>query len=510
MVWLASLIVVTLCYYDTNITFLRAESGWFQFMSREEPSPHYGMMRQFFTNSSHGHYIPFAFYTEFELTYLIGPRETFWKWRQLGAVSILATCFFFFTYSVARIHRIRPWGAVAAAAGVSGLYVFQPLMRELIAWPFLVLPVAAAVFSTLALYALVQWVKKPTTRQWIWLAVTFSYLSMHLVGYGLATVLATTAVLGAGLAGIYSGQLKEFFLVRRTLLIALITMLLFAGMHGACMQFLRAAPLVRSNGPPADILSMLVFFVSLFLSAVRALISFDPPLSVNDQLPASLWPWGLLLLIVAASSLILMARSCLRRPTPERLSQFTLHCFSIVAFCGFVLMAIARYLIEPDSSGFHNFLLGSRYLVPANLLLFGTFAAITVRIARLVNLRIFLFIALGLAALVASRQFGATEYKRFYSGGAISHGKSWRSIVSLSRECRAANLPVPNVPMGALTGEFYDWDLKLYEPLLRYSLHLAPAQKIEFEDWQKVRSTERKKYEAVAPSLNHVISLLKL
>lgn len=64
--------------------------------------------------------------------------------------------------------------------------------------------------------------------------------------------------------------------------------------------------------------------------------------------------------------------------------------------------------------------------------------------------------------------------------------------------------------MGALTQEFYDWDLKLFEPLLRYSLHLAPEQKIEFEAWQKVRGTELKKYEAVAPSLTRVISLLKL
>jgi hypothetical protein len=75
--------VVTLCYYDTNITFLRAESGWYQFVSRGEPAPHYHTMRQFFTNSFHGHYSPLAFYTEFKLTYLIGPRESFWKWRQL-------------------------------------------------------------------------------------------------------------------------------------------------------------------------------------------------------------------------------------------------------------------------------------------------------------------------------------------------------------------------------------------------------------------------------------------
>jgi uncharacterized membrane protein len=464
------------------------------------------MLRQFFTNSSHGHYVPFAFYTEFELTYLIGPRETFWKWRQLGAVSILATCFFFLAYTVARIHQIQTWVAVAYAGGISALFIFQPLMRELIAWPFLVLQLAAAAVSTLALYALVQWMKEPTRRKWIWLAATFSYLSMHFVGYGFATVLATAAVLGACLAGIYSGQLKEFFPVRRTLLIALITMLLFAGLHCACMEFLRAAPSLRSSAPPLDILSVLVFYVSFFLSSIRALIFF----SVDNQLSDSLWPWGLLLLTLAASSLILLARSCLRRPTTQRLSQFALHCFSIVAFCGFVLMILARYLTEPDSSGFHNFLLGSRYLVPANLLLFGIFAAITVKIARRPGFGVFLFIALGLTALIASKQFAATDYKRVFPGGAISYGKSWRAIVSLSQECRAANLPVPNVPMGALTCEFSDWDLKLYEPLLRSSLHLTPKQKIEFEAWQKVRGPELKKYEAVAPSLTRVISILKL
>jgi hypothetical protein len=39
------------------------------------------------------------------------------------------------------------------------------------------------------------------------------------------------------------------------------------------------------------------------------------------------------------------------------------------------------YTVARVPFGFHNFLLGSRYLVPANLLLFGTFAAITAKMA---------------------------------------------------------------------------------------------------------------------------------
>lgn len=509
-IWLAWSIVIAIGYSGTNVTFLRAESGWFLSVAHSNPPPHFAMLGHFLRYGYHGHYTPFAFYAELEWSYLLGPRETLWRWRQIGALTLLAVSMSLLLYNLARVRRLSPAQGGMVAGGVTAFFVFQPLMRELFAWPFLALQIVAGSFSAIAAFALVRWMNEPAAKKWIWLGGAISYLSMHLVGYGLATVMATGSIFALVLAGIYFRRLPSFVPVKRTLIICLIAMLVLAGLHGGLMEWLRGVTSPSPNIPPVDVKSVLVFFVALFLSAVRSLVSFEaPPSFDNNQLPSSLWPWGLFLLIITAACLMSLARACLQEPSPTRLTRFVLVCFSVVAFCGFIVTAVARQLTEPDPSGFHNFLLGPRYIVPANLLLFGLFAVVALEIAcRARSWATWLFVLLGLTALVASKEFNVKEYPQLFGSGPVSHAKAWRAIVSLSRQCRAANLPVPNLPMAAF--EFRDWDLKLYEPLLRYSLNLAPENKIEFEPWEKVRGIEFEKYKTAAPSLPQVMSLMKL
>jgi hypothetical protein len=144
-------------------------------------------------------------------------------------------------------------------------------------------------------------------------------------------------------------------------------------------------------------------------------------------------------------------------------------------------------------------------------MLFGSFAAVAVTAARRgPKFAALLFLTLGFTALIAGRQFGATTYRQIEPRAEISHDQAWRSIVSVARECRAASLPVPNVPMAQLTEEFFDFDLKLYEPLLKYSLHLPREERIDFEPWEKIRGAELQKYQSVAPSFRRMTRLLKL
>jgi hypothetical protein len=514
VLWLAWSIAVAFCYYKTNITFLRAESGYFQMMSHAAPPPHSDMLRYFVTKSYYGHYIPVALYSELELSYLIGPRERFWKLRQLATVSFLATCLSLLVYTVARIHFLGRTQAMAIAAGVAAIFVFQPLMHEFVAWPFLVFQLGAFILYALTLFALVQWIKAPERKTWIWLAALFSYLSMHVIGFGLAAVSATAAVFIACLFGIYFGTLKEFAPARRALLAALTTLLVFASVHALCMQLLTAQPVTSSPHvvSPHRIAVDLGFCVMAFVSMIHALIWFEspPPSSYAEALMGNLWPWGLFLVALAISFLVLRARSCLRQPTADQFTQFCLHCFSLTAFCGLIFMMVARHSIESDSSPIQNYLFGSRYLVPGNFMLFGSFAIFAVMASRRTpNAGAILFVILGFVALIAGRQFGATTYRKIDPRAEISHGKAWRSLVSLAHECRAASLPVPNVPMAPLT-EFFSFDLKLYEPLLRYSLHLPKEERIDFEPWEKIRGAELEKYQSVAPSLDRTTRLLKL
>jgi hypothetical protein len=480
-------------------------------MAHDMPFPHFGALRHFFTHSHGGHYTPFAYYAEVELSYVLGPREPFWKWRQLNAVIFLAVSLSFLAYTVARIQRVPPLRAGIVAGSLTSLFVFQPLMRELVASPLLALQITAGSLFSLTVLALLKWVGEPTRKRWIWLATAVSYLSVHFVGYGLATVLATLLIFSVAVIGIHFGRLPSFVSVRRTLIVCLISLLVLTGIHAILMEFLLHPPAVQPNGLPVDVKSVLIFLAALFFSAIHGLVSFDPPASYNGQLPPNLWPWGLLLLIIAATSLIWLARSCVRRPTAVRFSHFVLHCFSVVAFCVFVLMCAARLIAEPSPTGFHNYLLGTRYVVPANLLLFGSFAVLAATIARRAGrVASVVFVLLAVTALLGSREFSAGYYKQMYSVGSVSQGKAWRAMVTLAKQCRAANLPVPNVPMAALTFEFRDWDLKLYAPLLRYSLGLPRDAKIEFEQWEKVCGPERARYESAAPALRQVIALLHL
>jgi hypothetical protein len=424
-------------------------------------------------------------------------------------LSILATCLFAIVYSAAGKERVSDLRAIAIAIGTTALFVFQPLMREFIAWPRLVLHLECLIFSALSLFSLIQWIKEPLARKWVWLAAIFAYSSMHCYGGGFATVLGLIAVFGIFLVASFSGQLQQFLPVRRTLLTVFAITLLFAGGHAACMHFLRASPLIPTNFIHVDGPTVLGFIGLAFLSALHALISFNPP-DAFSHLVAGLWPWGVFLIAAAMLFLIALARSYRQKPTVDCLTQFALHAFSIVAFCAYILQLAARDVTEPGATtiDFHNFLLGARYLLPANFMLFGSFAAIAMTFARRSGrLAAISFLLIGLAAFITTKQ-GLSTYQSFSPGNAISHGNAWRALVSLARESRSANLPVPNIPMQRVTD--FDWDLKLYEPLLRYSLHLSAEDKIEFEPWEKMRGAELEKYEAVAPSLRHVIPLFGL
>jgi hypothetical protein len=92
----------------------------------------------------------------------------------------------------------------------------------------------------------------------------------------------------------------------------------------------------------------------------------------------------------------------------------------------------------------------------------------------------------------------------------ISHDRGWRLIVASAREAKSAQLPIPNLPIGALTQEFYDFDLRLFEPLLHDELHLPQHERCEFIDWHECRKRLRTDYDRAVPSLRPLMNLLEL
>ena len=79
----------------------------------------------------------------------------------------------------------------------------------------------------------------------------------------------------------------------------------------------------------------------------------------------------------------------------------------------------------------------------------------------------------------------------------------------MAQECQKANLAIPNVPLGALTQEFDDWDLKVFEPLLRADLKAPPGTTLQFVDWPGATEELPSKYRDL-PSLSEVKKRLGL
>ncbi|HXA10227.1 MAG TPA: hypothetical protein VNW28_09605, partial [Chthoniobacterales bacterium] len=76
-------------YHDTNITFLRADSGYYQILAHSSPAKQKQNIRRFWRQSVAGHYTPLAFSAEFFFTKLAGTRAAVWRCRQIGAVALV-------------------------------------------------------------------------------------------------------------------------------------------------------------------------------------------------------------------------------------------------------------------------------------------------------------------------------------------------------------------------------------------------------------------------------------
>jgi hypothetical protein len=113
-------------------------------------------------------------------------------------------------------------------------------------------------------------------------------------------------------------------------------------------------------------------------------------------------------------------------------------------------------------------------------------------------------VGLAACAIIGNLQYAANVYPKVAPRSMISHAAAWRSIVAMARECRSAGLAIPNVPLGALTQEFYDWDLKLFEPLLRADLKVLPEASLEFVGWSGFVTELPNEYTGNVPSLRKV------
>jgi hypothetical protein len=162
---------------------------------------------------------------------------------------------------------------------------------------------------------------------------------------------------------------------------------------------------------------------------------------------------------------------------------------------------------EPSLQGFEGYLAGSRYLIPSAFALAGIMADLLFLFPSApIFLNATINVGLAVCAVLGNLQYAANVYPKLKPRSMISHASAWQAVVAMARECQSADLAIPNVPLGILTQEFYDWDLKKFEPLLRADLKTPPGTSLQFVAWNEVPN----EYYRDVPALVRVQNKLQL
>ena len=513
LLFLLSFVLTAAIYRHTPMNFLRAESGWYLQLSHSSEEVQRAFKHDFFTTSYGGHYAPLAFLAEFETAKIVGTNASFWKWRQILAVAIVGAMLAGAVSAIGGVFQFTAAARWALSAAITGGAIFRAEMVEFISWPFMILQLIWAGLFILALSSVVKTVTAPDQTRWPWIAAAAACGSMQVSGLGLITVVAVAIVFSGILfvasrrpSSIKTPAAKQ---IRR----ALLAMLALGAVHGWAMLYL--SPTGPSVPTPSRALAKLFlgFTANLAVAAVETFSGTTISRPDSNALAYS-WPQGLLVIAAALLLVACLLRKALKEPTPQRLIRFALHAFSIAGFLTMIGLIVARQLraTSPDAVALYLSYSAavSRYLVPLHLIVIAAAIELVARLIRAApRFTPVALWAIALAAVVAQDDFRKTTFGYVAPLGRISHQSAWGLLLATVQECRAANLPVPNFPLAALTQEFGNSDTGSFEPLLRHDLQLKPGEKIELLSWEKYRAGPRERYRSL-PSLGLLEKKLNL
>jgi hypothetical protein len=513
LIFVGCFLGVAAAYHKTPINFFRAEGGLFQFVAHSSAADQQNYLHWFFHRSYHGHFTGIGYWLEFKTTQFAGTWGAFWRWRQLNVLAGVATAVFLLVRYTARSWGASKYAAAAAAAAMAAIFIYQPLMADLLSWTFLVFQLAWMLLSALTLFSLVKLVLNPSSKRWIWGSAIFAYASMHALGVGAVTAAATGLVLAILLLGVAQGKLEAFRGNKRTLALVLLLLVVFSVAHALCMILLNGPPTPPGTNlsPTSPIVARLGLVAVEFFAALQSLFVSDITAPTSNDSIATAWALGLGMFLLAGLAVFHLTRVALRAPDSRNLTMFVLHAFSIVSFLACVGLVAARDSFEPSSRGVTPFLFGARYVIPISFTLLGTMTALVLPIvARARPPMATLFLGVAAIMFLDNYEYRTHLYPKHFPRNQISHDRAWKLIKATVRECRAAHLLIPNIPLAPLTQEFHPYDLRLFEPLLHDELNLPADERCEFAEWAQCRGPLRPSYEQAVPSLKKVIAVLDL
>ena len=514
LIYICCLAAVAVVYRKAPITFFRAETGHWLVVAHTSAEAQNQLVREFWTTSSHGHYTPLAFTAEFFFTKWADTGSWLWRARQHGAVALVAAGVFIALRSIALILRFSKRPATCIAAGLTAAFIYQPLVNELIGWPFHIFQTVWLFVMLVTIAVLIRMLTNPEECKWIWILAGSSYASMHVLGLGVVTWAGTIVALSILLISTYR-KIDIFRRQRRTLAQALIVLFVVGIAHALCMYLLlgppRPAPLGAVSFGWLHALGLLaVYPLAIPINFFGIVSSSFADIAITIE---SAWPYGVLILVATGAGLWVLAQSTFLRRNSDSLAPLVIHSFSFIACIGFFGMIAMREIHEIGGLNheFNEFFASPRYVIPFSLtILPGAWLLLFPLLRRQQRFAATVAIAFGIAALVAHIHYNRVVSPRVLANNSISHAKAWQLVVTMARECRAAGLPIPNMSMYQLETNPNEPDLHYFEPVLHDSLHLPREQHCLFVDWAQSRGPERARYDAAAPSLRRVIKFLRI
>jgi len=496
--------LVASCYHRTPVTFFRAESGWYQTLSHASTASQRDFVRDLFTKSHNGHYAPFVFWLEFEQTKLVGTKEAYWRWRAILLISLLGSILFLLVRRAAVACDLKTTTACCLSTGLTSLTLFQPLMIEFVAWPFLMLQLGWMILSMVALWSLVSLVSGANPQRFAWIAALSAYGSLHFFGLGLLTAAATASIFAVVL--FFRNRFEWLSLGRRHVSAALALLVFLTVCHAICMLRLNSIPSVTVTPAFQPLTRALMGFAGVYPVFIlnAFFVGITVPLDAAIQLQSA-WPFGPAVLLVGIFIIAAVVWQLKESERKDAIAvRFVLITFSFIGYTALLLLIAIREIHEPSRIPLFGMFVGSRNVVPSTIVFFGALVAAAVALTAAGGKAAYLSIAsllLSFCAIISQHQFARYVYPKFQPLAQVSHDHAWSLIKGMSREARAAGLPVPNIIMNDLTQEFHGWDLKLFEPVLHHDLKLAPEQRIEFVDIGEALGSRNREYARSVPSL---------
>lgn len=212
---------------------------------------------------------------------------------------------------------------------------------------------------------------------------------MHALGTGLVTSVSMAMCLGVFLALAWTG-VSTLQSCRKQLLLALVGLSILTALHAYCMVALEPSfKIVETTAPLGVIFERFGGFTAVVTHAVlRSLWSpngyFYPKADwINYEWA---YGWGFILILISLG--IQMFVSVRQYATTRRLVQLTLYTFSVTDFLLIISMVMYRLRAELLTESPLGYLIGTRYLIPYSLMVFGIILAILLwfRVSKIASL----------------------------------------------------------------------------------------------------------------------------